>query len=63
MAGIDAPGSENRTPRGLPLASQYTLLIDPRIGENSGIGWARLDDVILRIEYVSQDVFHTGQCK
>ncbi|MCB9625754.1 MAG: hypothetical protein H6725_00135 [Sandaracinaceae bacterium] len=63
VAGINAPGGENTTLRGLPLASQYTLLIDPQIGENGSIDWARLDDVILHIVYVSQDVFPTGQCE
>ena len=63
VAGINAPGSRNETLRGLPLASQYTLLIDPTLGENGDIDWDALDDVILHIEFVSQDVFPVGQCE
>jgi hypothetical protein len=63
VAGINAPGGTNETLRGLPLASQYTLLIDPMLGENGNIDWDALDDVVLHLDYVSQDVFPVGQCQ
>lgn len=56
-------GTANRGLEGLPLASQYTLMIDPTKGENGKIDWSRLDDVMLRLTYVYQDMFPTGQCE
>lgn len=66
VAGINAfpeTGGGNLSLAGLPLASEYTILIDPQIGENGKIDWSRLEDVRLRIEYTYQDFFPTGQCQ
>ena len=56
-------GSANQSLNGLPLASQYTILIDTEAGENDDIDWTRLEDVELRIAYTFQDVFPAGQCE
>ncbi|MBL4634069.1 MAG: hypothetical protein JKY56_09355, partial [Kofleriaceae bacterium] len=63
VAGIGEAGSINQTLQGLPLASQYTVLIDTEIGENGAVDWNELDDIVLHIEFVSQDVFPAGQCE
>lgn len=63
VAGINEAGSSNATLQGLPLASQYTVLIDPSIGENGSINWDALEDIVLHIEYVTQDLFPSGQCQ
>ena len=63
VAGINEAGSSNATLQGLPLASQYTVLIDQEIGENASINWDALQDIVLHIEYVAQDVFPIGQCQ
>lgn len=47
---------------GLPLASEYTIMIDPEIGENPKIDWSKLEDIRLRIEYTYQDFFPKGTC-
>ena len=59
----DAGGTGNLSLGGLPLASQYTLLIDRGVGENAGIDWGNLEDVLLRVNYAYQDVFPDGQCE
>jgi len=61
--GFGAEDSVNRGLEGLPLASTYTLLIDPAAGENRAIDWGRLEDVKLRLEWAYQDVFPVGQCQ
>ncbi len=66
VAGISefpASGSENRSLGGLPLVSQYTVLIDPTAGNNEDIDWSKLEDIILKVEYTYQDLFPTGQCQ
>ncbi len=63
IAGINEPGGVNMTLQGLPLASEYTVLIDPLVGENRDIEWQNLDDIIIHLEYVYQDVFPMGQCE
>ena len=67
VAGINAfpsdDGSVNQTLNGLPLASQYTVLIDTTAGENGDIDWTRLEDVELKMAYTYQDVFPVGQCE
>jgi len=57
------PGTGNRGLEGLPLASTYTVLIDPQSGENAHIRWELLEDIRLRVTYVYQDVFPMGQCE
>lgn len=58
-----APDSANRGLEGLPLASSYTLLIDPAAGENHRIDWTKLEDVELRLTWGYQDLFPEGQCR
>ena len=55
--------SDNRGLEGLPLASTYTVLIDPTAGDNRFVTWERLEDIRLRVTYVYQDVFPMGQCE
>lgn len=57
------PGTANRGLEGLPLASSYTLMIDPAKGENGKVDWSALEDVMLRLTYVYQDMFPVGQCE
>jgi hypothetical protein len=52
----------NRTLSGLPLASSYTILIDPTTGENGDINWDGLEDIRLRVRYGYQDFFPRGEC-
>ena len=52
----------SRTLNGLPLASTYTLIIDPRAGDNPDFDWSRLEDVRLRVRYGYQDFFPRGEC-
>ncbi len=66
IAAISGDGrvpSTNRGLEGLPLASTWTVLIDPEAGENSGIDWGALEDITFHIEYVYQDLFPEGQCE
>ncbi|MFT4705951.1 MAG: hypothetical protein ACI81R_003667, partial [Bradymonadia bacterium] len=63
VAGVGVFGSSNATLAGLPLASQYTVLIDPSIGENADIEWGNLEDIRLSVEYTYQDPFPAGQCE
>ena len=43
--------------QGLPLATTYTLLIDPTVGENKNVDWTKLEDIELRINWAYQDFF------
>ncbi|RAL20922.1 hypothetical protein DL240_14705 [Lujinxingia litoralis] len=65
VAGINTFLQEgsNTTLNGLPLASQYTVLIDTTAGENAGLDWSKLEDIRLRVAYTYQDVFPQGQCQ
>jgi hypothetical protein len=56
-------GQQSTTLSGLPLASQYTLLINKKAGENEELDWSRLQDIELRLQYTYQDVFPEGQCE
>lgn len=55
--------SANRGLEGLPLASTYTVLIDPTAGENANLDWSKLEDIKLRLTWAYQDVFPQGQCQ
>ncbi len=55
--------SVNRGLEGLPLASTYTVLIDPDAGENKAVDWSRLEDVKLKLTWAYQDLFPVGQCQ
>ncbi len=53
----------NRTLSGLPLASNYTIIIDPTVGENRNIAWENLEDIRLRVNYGYQDFFVPDVCQ
>jgi hypothetical protein len=53
----------NKSFGGLPLASQYTVLIDTTIGENANLDFGKLDDILLRIDYTYSDFFPSGSCE
>ncbi|PZR18427.1 MAG: hypothetical protein DI536_00665 [Archangium gephyra] len=61
--GFGRDDSANRGLEGLPLASTYTVLIDPEAGENAKVDWSRLDDVKLKVTWAYQDLFPVGQCQ
>lgn len=63
IGGFGAADGGNRGLEGLPLASTYTVLIDPRAGENHFVDWNALEDIELRLTYVYQDMFPIGQCE
>ncbi|MFT5430105.1 MAG: hypothetical protein ACI9OJ_000778 [Myxococcota bacterium] len=66
VAGINEfnpDGAANKSLGGLPLASQYTVLIDPTLGENGKIDWSALEDIELEVNYAYQDFFTPGQCQ
>jgi hypothetical protein len=63
VAGVGEFTAGNQSLGGLPVASQYTVLIDPTLGENSKIDWSKLDDIVMRVEYTYQDLFPPGQCQ
>ncbi|HEY3353600.1 MAG TPA: hypothetical protein VGQ83_10145 [Polyangia bacterium] len=66
VAGINAfppDAASNVSLSGLPLASQYTVLIDPTLGENGKIDWSKLEDIRIRLNYTYQDLFPAGQCQ
>lgn len=60
---VDADTEASQTLGGLPLASQYTILINKKAGENAQIDWSELEDIELRLTYAYQDVFPEGQCE
>ena len=57
VAGITEMGSPNTTLAGMPLSSDYTIIIDPWLPANRGVDWSRLDDVELELRYSYQDLF------
>lgn len=66
VASINSFGladSVNRGLEGLPLASTYTVLIDPEAGENRAVDWNALQDVKLKLTWAYQDLFPVGQCQ
>ena len=63
VAGISEMGSANQTLSGMPLASDYTILIDPSLPANRGVDLLKLEDVELEITYSYQDIFGaTSEC-
>jgi len=58
VAGINEfPSDMNTTLDGLPLVSEYTLLIDRSAGDNDELDWDAVEDVELKLTYTYQDVF------
>jgi hypothetical protein len=63
IAGVSRMGSSNVTFAGLPLAGDYTLIIDPTLPANGVINWENLEDIELGLTYSYQDVFSsTSDC-
>jgi hypothetical protein len=63
VAGVNELGSSNVTFAGLPLAGDYTLIIDPAAPANQAINWANLDDIELGLTFSYQDIFSsTSDC-
>jgi hypothetical protein len=63
VAGVGGMGSSNVTFAGLPLAGDYTLIIDPAVPANQAINWANLEDIQLGLNYSYQDIFSsTSDC-
>lgn len=58
----DEEARGNASLAGLPIASQYTVLIDTQIGENDALRWENLEDILLDVHYVYSDVFPEGRC-
>jgi len=66
VAGINkwpADTQLNKSFGGLPLASQYTVLIDAGIGENATLDFSKLNDILLRVDYAYSDFFPVGSCE
>ncbi len=63
VAGVNEFVGASTTLAGLPLASQYTLLIDTNAGENRRLDWSQIEDVELQVSYTYQDIFPVGQCE
>ena len=61
LAGVnefpDIARDANRTLAGLPVASEYTLLIDTELGDNAFLDWSKLEDIRFEISYSYQDLF------
>ena len=53
----------NVTLGGLPLASDYAVIIDRAGGENPDIDWDRLEDIQIRVNFSFQDFFPPGDCR
>jgi len=66
VAGVNAPPSEQSRSvsfSGLPLASQYAILIDRTLGDNATLNWDALEDVVISVEYGYQDLFSANVCQ
>ena len=55
--------SGNVTLGGLPLASDYVVVIDRGAGENPQIDWEKLQDIKVRVNFTFQDFFPRGECQ
>jgi hypothetical protein len=63
VAGLGEMGSSNVSFAGLPLAGDYTLIIDPALPANQAINWNNLEDIELGLTYGYQDIFSsTSDC-
>jgi hypothetical protein len=60
IAGVSEMGSSNVTFAGLPLAGDYTLIIDPSLPANQAINWSNLDDIELGLTFSYQDIFSSS---
>ena len=55
--GSDDFGSVNRSFKGLPVASRYTIMIDPSLPANRDLPWDQLEDIEILLGYTYQDLF------
>ena len=63
VAGLNEMGPPNLSLAGLPLASDYTLIIDTKLEANRAVNWRKLADIELELTYSYQDVFAaTSDC-
>ncbi len=64
LAGVNAfipdEDQENASLSGLPIASDYTLLIDTTSAANAKFDWTALKDVLIQVDYTHQDLFPTA---
>jgi hypothetical protein len=54
--------SGNATLQGLPLASDYIVMIERDLGDNANISWDRLEDVLVRFNFSYQDPYPQSEC-
>lgn len=54
--------SGNTTLQGLPLASEYIVMIERDLGDNANIAWDRLEDVLVRFNFSYQDPYPQSEC-
>lgn len=52
----------NTTLQGLPLASEYIVMIERAQGDNANIPWDRLEDVLIRFTFSYQDPYPQSEC-
>ena len=63
VAGLNEMGPPNVSLAGLPLASEFTLIIDTTMEANRAVNWRKLADIELELTYSYQDVFAaTSDC-
>ena len=62
-AGINEWGNNDTTLEQYPLASSYTVLIDPEIGENAKINWDNVEDIQIKVLYTYENVKTNNTCK
>ena len=60
--GINEWGNNDASLADYPLASTYTVLIDPEIGENSKINWDNVEDIQIKVLYTYENVRSTNSC-
>jgi len=63
FANLPDLSSGNVTLGGLPLASDYVIVIDRGAGENPRIDWQKLQDIKVRVNFTFQDFFPRGACQ
>ena len=61
--GINAWGNPDGSLESYPLASSYTILIDPTIGENPKIEWDNVEDIQIKVMYTYENVRSGNKCK
>ncbi|MBO4351657.1 MAG: hypothetical protein J6A01_12035 [Proteobacteria bacterium] len=61
--GLNEWGNSDNTLANYPLASTYTVLIDPEIGENAKINWDNVEDIQIKVLYTYENVKTNNTCK